>query len=52
MTESTRAEREASDLDAALSDILCRAQLNPSITPRIVHCTLVNVGYGTCSPAL
>lgn len=50
MTASTRAAREASDLGAALSDIPSHAQLNPSGAPRIVHCTLVNVGYSYLLP--
>lgn len=50
MSESTQTEREASDLDAALSDILWRAQLDPAGIPRIVHCALVNVGYSYLLP--
>lgn len=42
MTENT--------LDAALSDILWRAQLDPSGTPRIVRCSLVNVAYSYVIP--
>lgn len=48
--DTTPDDRDADALDAALSDILWRAQLEPSTTPRIVHERLVNRDYSYLLP--
>lgn len=50
MTRQAAADREADALDAALSDILWGAQLDPEQTPRIVFSALVNRGHSYLFP--
>jgi hypothetical protein len=46
----TAEDREADALDAALSDILWRGQLDPERTPRIIHSMRVQVGFSFALP--
>ncbi|KJQ53716.1 hypothetical protein [Microbacterium sp. SA39] len=50
MTIDGQADSEANALDAALSDILWRAQLDPAGTPCIVPCPLLNLGRSFVFP--